>query len=145
MTTTLRTLIITMLLLLIAPLAFGQVAEKTLVKSFAVAKGQSIALDVDHPVEVKTWNNDLMRIQMTIQLENGNESVLKSLISVGRYNLVADNDGSGNVTITAPNLEREVKIGGEPLVDALSIVVFVPDNVQVKTNNSGNTSTGTSF
>ncbi len=145
MTTTLRTLITAMLLLLIAPLAFGQVAEKTLVKSFAVAKGQVITLDVHHPIEIKTWDNDLMRVQMTIRLDNGSESVLKSLISVGRYNLVAHNDEFGNVTITAPNLEREVKIGGEPLVDVLSIVVFVPDNVQVKVNNSGNTSPGSSF
>lgn len=144
MTTILRALTITMLLLLIAPLAFGQAAQKTLVKSFAVAKGQSIELDVAHPVEIKTWSNDLMRVQVTIQLENGNEAILKSLIGVGRYNFVAQQDGT-SMTITAPNLDREVKIGGEPLMDDISIVMFVPDNVQVKKNHSGNTSPGTSF
>lgn len=144
MTTILRTLIITMLLLLIAPFAFGQAAQKTLVKSFAVAEGQSIALDVEHPVEVKTWNNDLMRVQITIQLQNGNEAILKSLISVGRYNFVAQRKGA-NMTITAPNLDREVKIGGEPLLDAVSIVVFVPDNTQIKTNRTSNATPGTSF
>lgn len=141
---TLHALTITTFLLLIAPLAFGQVAEKTLVKSFAVAKGQVITMDVSSPVEVKTWNNDLMRVQITIKLANGNESILKSLISAGRYNFVATDD-AGNMVITAPNLDREVTVGGEVLQDALSIIVFVPDNVTVKTKQPSNTSPGSSF
>lgn len=137
---------ITMLLLLIAPLAFGQVAEKTLVKSFAIAKQQTVVVDVPGNVEVKTWTNDLLRIQMTIALNNGSESILKSLISAGRYNLVAK-ESDGTFLIEAPALAKVVQIGGKPLEDSFSITIFAPENVTVKLKNASinNTGVGSSF
>lgn len=137
---------ITMLLLLIAPLAFGQVAEKTLVKSFAITKQQTVVVDVPGNVEVKTWTNDLLRIQMTITLQNGSESILKSLISAGRYNLVAK-ESDGTFLIEAPALGKVVQIGGKPLEDSFSITIFAPENVTVKLNNASvnNTGVGSSF
>ncbi|MBK7871844.1 MAG: hypothetical protein IPJ74_14775 [Saprospiraceae bacterium] len=137
---------ITMLLLLIAPLAFGQVAEKTLVKSFAITKQQTVVVDVPGNVEVKTWTNDLLRIQMTITLHNGSESILKSLISAGRYNLVAK-ESDGTFLIEAPALGKVVQIGGKPLEDSFSITIFAPENVTVKLNNASvnNTGVGSSF
>ena len=145
MTTFLRFFTTITLLLLIAPLAFGQVAEKTLVKSFAVDKNQTVSIDVPGPVEVKSWSNTTIRVQMTITLQNGNEAILKSLISAGRYNLVAKEE-AGVVIIHAPALEKEVQIGGEPLKDAISIIVFAPDSVTIKNaQNTHNTSVGSSF
>lgn len=135
--------ITTMLLLLIAPLAFGQVAEKTLVKSFAIAKQQTVVVDVPGNVEVKTWTNDLLRIQMTITLNNGSESILKSLISAGRYNLVAK-ESDGTFLIEAPALGKVVQIGGKPLEDSFSITIFAPENVTVKLKNASVNNTGVS-
>ncbi len=145
MTTFLRFFTTITLLLLIAPLAFGQVAEKTLVKSFAVDKNQTVAIEVPGPVEVKTWSNTTIRVQMTITLQNGKEAILKSLISAGRYNLVAK-EKDGVIIIHAPALEKEVQIGGEPLKDAISIIVFAPESITVKNAvNSNNTTVGSSF
>ncbi|MDX1942814.1 MAG: hypothetical protein SFU99_19780 [Saprospiraceae bacterium] len=134
---------ITMLLLLIAPLAFGQVAEKTLVKSFAIAKQQTVMVNVPGNIEVKTWTGDLLRIQMTITLNSGNESILKSLISAGRYNLVAK-DSDGMLLIEAPAAGKVVEIGGKPLEDSFSITIFAPENVTVKLKNASVNNTGVS-
>ncbi len=131
MATTLRLCATMIFLLLIVPITFSQVAEKTLVKSFAVEPHQAIVVDVPGAVNVKTWENNVLRVQITIALNNGNEAILKSLVSAGRYNVIPKEE-NGVVTLVAPALEKEVQVGGKPLEDAVSIMIFAPQNVTVK-------------
>ncbi|MEK7254309.1 MAG: hypothetical protein AAB316_06155, partial [Bacteroidota bacterium] len=60
-------------LLLTATTSNGQQAERTLVKAFSLKTAQSILLDLDGAVEVKEWNQDQVRILMTITLQNGSD------------------------------------------------------------------------
>lgn len=136
MATTLRTTI-TILLLGVTSIAFTQ-SEKTLVKSFPLEASQTVSLDLPGAIKVKTWDGDLLRIQMTITLQNGNEAVLKSLISAGRYNLIAKVNGS-TMNVTAPSLAREVQIGGKALGDNVTFLVFAPKNISVKLPTSTST------
>ncbi|MFN7117625.1 MAG: hypothetical protein ACK4TA_12560 [Saprospiraceae bacterium] len=136
------------LLLGIASIAIAQSAEKTLVKSFPV-ETQAVSLNLVGATEVKIWENDLLRVQMTVTLYNGNEAILKSLISAGRYNLVA-NVENGQTVITLPAMEREVQIGGKALRDDVTFVIYAPKNVSVKlptanSTSSSNTVGGSSF
>lgn len=138
----------TILSLGIASLAFAQSAEKTLVKSFPL-EAKTVSLDLTGAMEVKTWESDLLRVQMTITLHNGSEAVLKSLISAGRYNLVAKVE-NGQTIISLPGRAREVQIGGKALQDDVTFIIYAPKNASVKSataisTSQSNTDGGSSF
>ena len=120
------------LLLAVVP-SKAQQAEKTLVKSFNLNGQTTILMDVDGLVTVTTWNEPQMRIQMTITLQNGSETMLKSLVTAGRYNLDSK-EVNGIYTIVAPGLERQIKLGsGQPLGEQITYTVLAPKDVTVKT------------
>ncbi|MBI1224047.1 MAG: hypothetical protein GC192_02310 [Bacteroidetes bacterium] len=122
------------LLLTVAPIK-AQHAEKTLVKSFNLSGQSAIFLDLDGDVKVTTWNEPQMRIQMTITLQNGSETMLKSLVTAGRYNLNTK-DANGVYSIVAPGLERQIKLGsGQLLGESISYEVFAPENMEISTKN----------
>ena len=80
-------LILVALLLLAGASLFAQTIEKTFVRSFNLMGAQETTLRMDVPIEVKTWGQSIARIQMTVGLQNGTESMLRSLAQAGRYNL----------------------------------------------------------
>jgi hypothetical protein len=128
----LHTLATTVLLLFVSFTVFGQQAvEKTLVKSFNLGGTQTVALDIDAPVQIQESNNNLLRVQMKIRLENGSEALLKSLVRAGRYNLKHEITEEGTYKIFAPDLGMEVKIGGKPLQDQVSFVISKPKNTML--------------
>ena len=127
----LQSLIPTALLLFVSLLSYGQQVEKTLVKSFNLQGNQVVAMQMDGPIEVRTWDNDFLRVQMQVSLEEGSEALLKSLVQAGRYNLRYEVDEEA-YRILAPQLALEVKVGGKPLKDKVSYLVFAPENVLVK-------------
>jgi hypothetical protein len=146
MTTFTRIFNLLTLLLIMTTGMWGQSAEKTLVKSFAVEKHQTVVIDTRAPVEIREWEGELLRVQMTISLQQGSEAVLKSLISAGRYNLVMQ-DSNNIRRISAPNLAREVQIGGKVLEDKVTLLIMSPRNITVTVvNQTAETiSTGTSL
>lgn len=111
----------------------AQMAEKTLVKSFNVKNYQVVVLDLEGDVQLRTWNEEQMRIMMTITLQDGTETVLKSLVKAGRYNLDSE-EFNGALKIMAPGLEKEIKLrNGTDLGEQVSFVVYTPQNLFVKT------------
>ena len=133
----LRSLTLTVLLLFVSFMTYGQQVEKTLVKSFNLQGSQIVALQMTGPIEVRTWNNNFLRVQMQVSLKEGSEALLKSLVQAGRYNLRYEMDGEA-YTVLAPQLGLEVKVGGKPLQDVVSYLVYAPENVIVKVPESKN-------
>ena len=80
-----------------------------------------------------------MQIQITVGIENGTEAMLKSLVQAGRYNLKGD-DGTGEMVVTAPGLQRKVTVRGQELAENISYTIFAPENVNVRLANSATTS-----
>jgi len=64
-----------------------QPVEKTLVKSFNLQGNDVIDLALEGDIQINEWNSNVIRVEMLITLQNGNEMLLKSLIKAGRYNL----------------------------------------------------------
>jgi len=120
--------------LLLSGSMLGQQAEKTLVKSFNLLGNQTVVIDLDGPVEVKSWTNKTVRIEMNIALENRPVSFLKGMITAGRYNLKSSQIEQG-LKINAPGMDRKVVLKGDELKETLSFVVFAPEDVIVKLNN----------
>ena len=130
------------LLLLVSTISYSQSqVEKTLVKSFNLHGSDVVVLDLDGQVEVQEWKNEIMRVQMTINLSEGTSSMLKSLIQVGRYNLVSK-DGE-EYTIYAPAMKKEIKVRGKVLKENIVYTVFAPENVTVKMAGEASTNART--
>ena len=127
----LKIYMVVILSLLLTVSAFAQQTEKTLVKSFNLKGKQEVLLNLEGNVDVQEWNNDIMRVQMTISLENGTNSMLKSLVQARRYNLTSKVEGD-ELVILAPALERQVKIRGVELKEKISYTVYAPSNITVK-------------
>lgn len=127
---TLNTMILATLLMFISLATFGQSTEKTLVKSFNIEGHEIVSIDIDAPVEVQKWSGKLLRIQLQISLETGSNALLKSLVQAGRYNL-RHNLEDGSYSIYAPAMDMQVKIGGKPLQDNVSLLVYAPEDVTV--------------
>ena len=131
-----RNLPIVFLFLLVSISIVGQNAEKTLVRAFNLQGNQEILLDIDGAVEIQSWNQEQMRIMMTISLAEGSELMLKNLVKIGRYNLTAEETTDG-LTISAPALGKQVKLrDGSEFNEIISMVVYAPNNVSVKTRTT---------
>ena len=93
-------------LLLLSISNFGQSASRTLVKSFNLQGMNQIVLELDGDVEIKEWNNASMRIQMLIELEDGSNSVLHSLITSHRYDLKSRIENNIDGALSSNNQRR---------------------------------------
>ncbi|MGK0366361.1 MAG: hypothetical protein ACI85O_003434 [Saprospiraceae bacterium] len=129
-----KTITTTMLVLLMTTISFGQNAEKILVKAFNLQGNNAVVLNLDGNSEVETWNENYVRVQMTIGIENGSEGMLKSLIKVGRYNLTGTETTDG-FEINMPNIVKKVTVGGQELIESFSYIVYTPQKVTVENLN----------
>lgn len=110
----------------------AQGTEKTLVKSFRLDEISQISFDFKGEIQVKTWNEPILRILMNIRLDNSNEYLLKSLVANGRYNLTGTVE-NGIFSIFAPALNKEIKFrDGNFLHEIISLEVYVPKGVEIQ-------------
>ncbi len=109
---------------------FAQTVEKTLVRSFNLQNSQEVALQLDAPVEVQTWGQKIMRIQMNVRLERGSESMLRSLVQAGRYNIKGELI-EGQYVVNVPGLAREVLVNSSALPESISYIISVPEGVHI--------------
>ncbi len=109
--------------------------EKTLVKSFDLQGKHQIIIDLSNgPVRVVEWDNDIARVEMSIAMET-NENTLKSLIAIGRYNMVSTNNGE-SISISSPGLLRSMKMKGVEVKENVSYQVSVPKGTSVKVKDA---------
>ncbi|HFC01125.1 MAG TPA: hypothetical protein ENJ53_10005 [Phaeodactylibacter sp.] len=128
---TLKIFTILSLVTIVTTTSFAQNTERTLVKSFNLKGKDMVMMNVNGDVEVKEWNQDIMRIEVSINLTNGTSSMLKSLIRAKRYNLTSVVNGDA-LEIQMPSLKRKVKVSGKELTEKITYTVFAPADVQVK-------------
>lgn len=108
--------------------------EKTLSKSFNLQGKSTLRIDIAN-VEVKTWNEPIARIEMTITCENMSEAMLKSLITAGRYNVQSTIENE-ILVLNAPGMQKTVKLNGQELKETIKYVINVPKDVNVINTNS---------
>ncbi|MEO1712409.1 MAG: hypothetical protein AAFU60_03655 [Bacteroidota bacterium] len=125
-----RTISFSFAFLLLCTSAYSQGGEKVLVKSFNLQGLQEVEFNAPGKVEVREWNNTFMRVQMAVELQNGTEAMLKSLVKAGRYNLYAK-PNEDVLSVIMPGLRKQVKVGGKELEESFSFILFVPSDVQV--------------
>lgn len=115
-------------LLLFASVTGQAQSSKTFIKSFVNSSNQ-VTIETECTKVIKNWDNSYLRIYLTIE-SNVSESILGSLATAGRYDHVAKLE-NGVLVITMPNLVRQVSIGGVPIIEKLTMEVFLPDSVTI--------------
>ncbi len=133
----------TLMFLLVGSIASGQVAEKTVVKSLNLQGNNIVTFDLDGDIEVKEWDKSIMRIQMTISVDNINEATLKALITAGRYNLKSKQQDE-DLLVFSPGLEKQVKIRGHELTEKVIYEVYAPSDVLIRLSNQASSNANTS-
>lgn len=123
--------IITCCLLFLSSWGFSQTAEKTLVKAFNLQGNSEVVLDLPGNVDVQQWSNTIMRVQMDVSLENGTNSMLKSLITAGRFNLKSNTENDA-FYVHSPAMQKKVTVSGTEIKEKINYTVFVPDYVLVR-------------
>ena len=106
-------------------------AEKTLIKSLPLNEATAVKLDLLGRVTVKKWDKDFIRLTVDIQLQNFNETILKHLIEVGRYDLVTDQT-AGQLLVAMPNIAKTVTIRGTELRERFKYTIAVPEGLSVE-------------
>lgn len=130
------TRIITSLILLALSLSVAaQSAEKTFSKAFNTDGKGTIRLDLPGTIDLKVWDSPSIRIGITVSIPNGNSAMLGELANVGRYNLVSKSEGDVLI-ISAPNMQKQIKIKGEELRETLTFAVFVPKDLKIEMPNA---------
>ena len=123
-------------LVLISTLTYGQ-AERTFVKSFNLQRKQTVMLNLGENMQIVPWDSEVMRIQMTIQLETTNDATLKAFAETGRYTLKSEIKDDAFV-VFAPLLQNVIKINGTELKEKINYIIYVPKSITVLKNGDSN-------
>ncbi len=113
----------------------AQSTEKVLIKSFNLQGHEVVLLEMPGEVEVQTWNNSWLQIQVKVKLADAGPAVLKSLVLAGRYDVQARSTEEG-LELRSKNLQRVVELNGKPLQESFSILVKAPRSTQVRLRTS---------
>lgn len=115
----------------------AQSATKTFTKSFYTAGKTFLKVDLPGQVDMKVWDNPSIKVEINVNLPAGNIAMLNGLANVGRYNLTAKTvQGEDVMMINAPNMQKQVKIKGEPLREVLYYTVYVPRRMSIEMPNA---------
>jgi hypothetical protein len=130
--------VLSLLILLTQPIVLpSQTANKTFSKSFNTEERGTVRIDLPGAIDVKIWENPTIRFEISVGLPSGNMSMLNELATVGRYNLVAKpSEGEDVLVITAPNLQKQVKVKGEALHESVAYTVWIPKNMGIELPNA---------
>ncbi|MBR9920928.1 MAG: hypothetical protein GYB31_08810 [Bacteroidetes bacterium] len=109
----------------------AQEVEKTLVQSLNPGDNFAVQFDMTGPVEVREWDNTIIRIQTTIQLHNATETILRGLIRAGRYSPTGVSE-DGLYLVSIPGLSKQVTVGGQELQESFSYIIYVPKEMSVE-------------
>ncbi len=116
-------------------IALAQTGVKTFTKSFNAEGVSKIKLDLPGAVDLKIWSQPTVRVEIHVALPSSNTSTVEQLAKVGRYDLKGDLV-SNLLVITAPNLQRVVKIKGEEVRETVTYVVFIPRDIEVEVSGT---------
>ena len=105
--------------------------SKTFTKAFNTEEKGTIRLEVPGTVDLKVWDNPSIRFEISVSLPSGNGPMLNELANIGRYNLASKATGDVLV-ITAPNMQKQLKVKGTEIKESLTYVVYVPKDLQIE-------------
>ncbi len=131
---------------LVANMAFAQ-AERTFVKSFNLKGDNQVVLNLDGAVEVKEWDEEIVRVMMNVSFENANDNAIRFFAERGRYRILQKAE---NGTMLISNMARSgnIKYQGREVGEVVTYTVYVPNGTSVEVEGAetvSNTSSDTNI
>ena len=109
--------------------------SKTLVKTFPLNGAKAVTIDIKNAqVDIKTSDEEVMRVQTIVSLKKVNETVFEQLSQAGRYNLSLSADAAKPVLTAAER--ATTKISGAELDEEVKYIVTVPKYVDAQNVNA---------
>lgn len=108
-------------------------SNKTLVKSFTNTY-DNILVNVQCNKKINYWQNNFVRIELNISTDFS-EQLLSSLVKTQRYDFAYTNENN-QTTITLPNINREIIVGGKKVTERINMVIWLPETKQLPTETT---------
>lgn len=112
-------------LLTINNLLNAQTNPRTLFKSFSITDCDNIYSTISKDMEIVEWDYPYVRFHITVNFENGNESMLKAAIMDGRYS-VSSIQENNMIIFKNDQLNKKLIMNGVEIKEKVKIKVFVP-------------------
>jgi len=112
-------------LLTINNLLIAQTNPRTLFKSFSITDCDNIYSTISKDMEIVEWDYPYVRFHITVNFENGNESMLKAAIMDGRYS-VSSIQENNMIIFKNDQLNKKLIMNGVEIKEKVKIKVFVP-------------------
>jgi len=117
--------VFTFLLLLMAFTSIGQ-GKLTFVKTLSTENVTSITPSMKYSTEIVSYDGDFIKLVISIET-NTNESILRQLYKVGRYNVSIENGA-----ISLININKDIYIKGEKLLEDILLEIKVPIGLELQ-------------
>lgn len=117
---------------IIATASISAQTEKVLSKSIDIEDSHTAYVMLPGDVAVNEWNENFVRITTTVTVQNMDETVVKRLVLVGRYDMEITTDKFGHlILIKMPNIANMVAVQGVELVESYSFEINAPKGFKV--------------
>lgn len=116
--------------ILVANIAFAQ-AQRTFVKSFNLKGDNQVVVNLDGPVEVKEWDQEVVRVLMNVSFENANDSALRFFTEKGRYRILQTTK-NGTLVISAMPRGGNIKYQGRQVEEVVTYTILIPGDVHAE-------------
>jgi hypothetical protein len=100
-------------------------ATKTFLKTFVMDGATEVVLATDGQVSFAEWDQDHVRVEMTVNVSNFTSYTLTQLAEAGRYRLESLMEGS-QLVVSCPRVSRNAVIGGKTVSETFRFNVWVP-------------------
>lgn len=119
--------------------------EKELVKSIAVetTTGSAMGAVITLPgkATVTEWDNNYIRITTHVKVENMAETIVKQLLSVGRYTVESHlNEKTQVLTVDMPKMAHFVTVKGVDVKEVLTFEISIPRGYEIILKGANTTS-----
>lgn len=117
----------TLITLVLFSVSLFSQATKSIVQTFNFDNTTTLSTELYGDVTIQKWQNNYVRVEVSVTLENFTQYTLNNLYEAGRYKLLSDYKGSNLHIYNIPTQYR-IKINGSELKEIFSYRVFVPNS-----------------
>ncbi len=126
-------------IIMISLFSTGIFAQKSLQKvlTTTVQPGESnlVFFDLPGEVEVKVWERNYIKVEITVETNLCNEEVFQYLKESGRYNIKKEYNKYYFLVLNLPNISEEVLVNGTEIEELFKFKVTVPWDIDIDPEN----------
>ncbi len=121
---------------LLAPLRAGAQAQRIVHSAFLWPdSARQLTIDLPWTYSVTSWVNNSILVEMTVRMENGSESLLKSALDNGRYALTLESGGDSCRLANNPKGLLPLETSRGKVNEYLTVKIYLPEKLTAQGTN----------